>query len=294
MGSLRQLEIDEAAAAIDAGDADFDFHAGGDPELAGGAVDRHPANEGHDLRDSRQCSDHVSEGAGQNQVSNWRALAELGSAEAVNVLIKQLQGEGAGEASTIEALGKSRQPAALPAVTAKLKDRRPEVRAAAVDAVAALGGPAVAAQLRTMLNEQNGFVAVRAAKALFDLNDPAGAPLLTSLLSLDFPPATRLMGVEAMASRPTPAWVEATRGLAQSGPAEVRLGAAQLLVPHDPATAAQTFDALAGDNNLAIREVASRKQAESVTNLSVLRTLLRSPDRLTRVAAAGRISDLTR
>jgi hypothetical protein len=236
----------------------------------------------------------LAEGAAQDQFSNWRALAELGSSEAVGVLIKQLQGDGAGDASTLEALGKSRQPSALAAVSAKLKDPRPEVRAAAVDAVAAIGGASAVGQLRAMLKDQGGFVAVRAAKALFDLNDPAGESLLTSLLSPEYPPATRLMGVDGMASRPTPAWVEATRSLALTGPPEVRLGAARLLAPHDPPVSEQVLGQLAGDASLAIRESAARIHAESSTNLRQLREFLRHADRATRVAAATRLLALTR
>lgn len=235
-----------------------------------------------------------AEGAAQGQFSHWRALAELGSSEAVRVLIEQLQGDGAGDASTIEALGKSRQQSALAAVSAKLKDPRPEVRAAAVDAVAAIGGAGAAGQLRVMLKDQGAFVAVRAAKALFDLNDPAGEPFLTSLLSTEYPPATRLMGVDGMASRPTAAWVEATRSLALTGPSEVRLGAAKLLAPHDPPLSEQVLNQLAGDANLAVRESVSRIHAESSTNLRQLREFLKHADRATRVAAATRLLALTR
>lgn len=236
----------------------------------------------------------LQEGAGQDQLSNWRALAALGSQAAVAVLVKQLEGDGAGDATTLEALGKSRQASAIAAVSSKLKDPRPEVRAAAVDAVAALGGAAAVTSLRPMLKDPTAFVNVRAAKALFELNDMSGEPLLSSLLSPEFPEATRLMGVEGMAARPDARWMDAVRSLTNAASPEVRLSAAKLLTPFDPATAERTFDLLAGDSNPAIQEAASRRFAESTRDLTRLRQLLGHADRRTRISGAARLIELTR
>ena len=66
-------------------------------------------------------------------------------------------------------------------------------------------------------------------------------------------------------------------------------------MPIDPALARAVTDALASDPNLAVRELATRAQAElGGRDLPRLRPLLRSADALTRVKAAGGILAATR
>jgi hypothetical protein len=85
------------------------------------------------------------------------------------------------------------------------------------------------------------------------------------------------------------------RELAGSGDPIIRLAAAKLIYAHDPDAARAVADALATDSNLAVRELATRAQAEmGGRDLSRLRSLLRSQDALTRVKAAGGILAVTR
>ena len=114
------------------------------------------------------------------------------------------------------------------------------------------------------------------------------------LLASDVP-ASRLIGAEALASAPDASWMETVRDLTRSGDPTVRLGAARLIAPHDPALARSVMDALASDPNPAVRELASRTMVESSTgDLKTLRRLLHSDDPFTRVKAAGGILAATR
>jgi hypothetical protein len=114
-------------------------------------------------------------------------------------------------------------------------------------------------------------------------------------LLTDETPAGRLAGAQALADAPDGAWLQVVRDLAKSGDPVIRLAAAKLIHSHDPDMANAVADALAADANVAVRELATRAQAElSGRNLPKLRPLLRNPDPLTRVKAAAGILTVTR
>lgn len=225
---------------------------------------------------------------------NPRVMAALGSDTAVSQVIEELKAGATSKVAAIEALGASGSARAEAAVAAQLADPRPEVRGAAADALARLQARGSQAKLRELLNDEISFVRVRAAAALLALDDPAGLPLLRELLVSETP-ASQLIGAEALAAAPDATWLETVRALARTGEATVRLGAARLLGPHDPELARSVSESLAQDENPAVRALASRTLAQTVSrDLGTLRRLLRSDDALTRVRAAGNILAATR
>jgi HEAT repeat protein len=126
------------------------------------------------------------------------------------------------------------------------------------------------------------------------LNDTSGLAMLRELLT-DASPASRLAGAQALADTPDATWLQVVRDLARTGDPVIRLGAAKLINSHDPELARSVVEGLAGDANLAVRELAGRTQAEiGARDLPRLRSLLRSADALTRVKAAAGILSATR
>ena len=135
---------------------------------------------------------------------------------------------------------------------------------------------------------------VKVAAALLKLNDTSGLPMLRELLTAD-DRASRLAGAQALADAPDAAWLQVVRDLAETGDPVIRLAAAKLILSHDPELARSVADSLATDANLAVRDLATRAQAEmGGRDLGRLRSLLRSPDPLTRVKAAGGVLSATR
>jgi hypothetical protein len=224
-----------------------------------------------------------------------RLRAALGEEAAVRAVIDELASGAANKMAAIDALGQSGAPQALPALMAQLKDPRPEVRAAAAEGLGRLGAQGGLPALRTAhQSDQSPFVRTKAAAALLKLNDTSGLTMLRELLVSDSPEG-RLAGAEALADTPDGTWTDVVRGLAQSGEPTIRLAAARLIGSTDPALARAVADALAADTNLAVRELATRVQAElGGRDLARLRPLLRSADPLTRVKAAGGILAATR
>jgi hypothetical protein len=105
------------------------------------------------------------------------------------------------------------------------------------------------------------------------------------------------VAAEAMSSRPDAAWTALVTELATTGgDAEVRLGAARLLAPHNADLANSVARELAGDANIAIRELAASVMSETVSEegLTVLRGQLRAASEVIRLRAASRILDVTR
>jgi HEAT repeat protein len=224
-----------------------------------------------------------------------RLRAALGEEAAVRTVIDELASGAANKMAAIDALAQSGAPQALPAVMAQLKDPRPEVRAAAAEGLGRLGAQGGLPALRTAYqSDQSPFVRTKAAAALLKLNDTSGLAMLRELLVSDSPEG-RLAGAEALADTPDGTWTDVVRGLAQSGEPTIRLAAARLIGATDPALARAIADTLAVDTNLAVRELATRVQAElGGRDLARLRPLLRSADPLTRVKAAGGILAATR
>jgi HEAT repeat protein len=220
--------------------------------------------------------------------------ASLGDPHAVDALVSQLNQGGSGLVTTIDALGRSGNPRAIPALVVRLKDPRQEVRAASLEALGHIGDESVVPQVTPLLADTNMRVRVTAAGVLVQLGDSSGIPLLQGLLT-DPSPATRLLAAQALKSEPDPGWLAVVRELATAEDPEVRAGAARLLGPHDPAFARSVLDGLASDNNPAIRDLAAVNMSEvTPTDLPTLRAMLRNESHLTRAKAAAQIIALTK
>jgi HEAT repeat protein len=223
-----------------------------------------------------------------------RLRASLGDDQAVRTLIDELSRGTSNETATIDALARSRARPAVAALAAQLKSPRPEVRAAAAEGLGQLGLQDAVPALRASRADQSPFVQMKAAAALLKLNDTSGLPMLREMLA-DPSPAARLAGAQALADSPDATWLEVVRDLAKGGEPTIRLAAAKLILSHDPELARSVADSLATDTNLAVRELATRAQADlGGRDLARLRPLLRSSDALTRVKAASAILAATR
>jgi HEAT repeat protein len=222
----------------------------------------------------------------------------MGDRDAAQRLGTMLQQGRVDPVSALEALGESGDTRAVPGVMAQVADRKPEVRGAAAEALGKIGGNAqsVRDQLTRLLSDDSPHVRTKAASALYRMNDPAGLTLLRELASSDLP-VGRLVAADAMSSHPDAAWMALVGELAQSGTEpEVRLGAAKLIAPHDPAMAQSVAREYERHENVALRELSAQVMCEAATgdSLGALRQLLRSGDERTRLRAADRILTLTR
>jgi len=137
-------------------------------------------------------------------------------------------------------------------------------------------------------------VKLKAAGALFRMNDSSGLALLTELTQSEHA-AIRIAAARELASQPDVAWQALVRNLISDPDPVVRLEAAKLIAPYDQALAKQVVDALMQDGNIAVRQAASGAMVEGIAaDFPTLRRLLRSGDILIRVRAAARILELTR
>jgi HEAT repeat protein len=227
-------------------------------------------------------------------LAGTRALAEMGDPQALNLLILELGGRTGNKRDAIEFLGRSGSPLALDVLSKELRDPEPAVRGAAADALGRLNTQAAIDRLRPVLQDESAHVRVKAAGALLRLGDTTGREILTPLAA-SADPHTRLVAAQALEGRPDEAWKALVRELLAAPDPDIRLAAARLLAPHDPAVSRLTLEALGTAGNPAIREAASHSLAADVPgDLQSLRRLLKSPERLTRIAAAARILSLTR
>ena len=142
-----------------------------------------------------------------------RAAAATGNARAVPSLIDELNNPGS-PVTTINALGASGSPQAIPPLEGLLKDDRIEVRAAAAEALGRIGSRDVVTQVKPMLSDHNVFVRTKAAEALLRLDDESGLAMLEQMLQ-DPDSEIRLSAAEALASRADSAWQSAVYQLLQ-------------------------------------------------------------------------------
>jgi hypothetical protein len=221
------------------------------------------------------------------------ALASTGHGPSIQILIAELGGGRANKLEVIEALGASKSPAAVPALTRALAQEEPVVRDAAADALGALGQATAIPALKTALGGPNIHLRQKAAAALFKLGDESGVPLLRQLATS--PHANqRLMAAQGLAARPDAAWLSLVRPLLNDPDPDVRVGAAQVLAPLDPASALPAIQNAMNDANPAIRDQATLLMVtEYPQDLAGLRGWMKSADRIVRIHAAGRILLLT-
>ena len=228
-----------------------------------------------------------------------QTLAALGDSEAVETVIAALQSDTGDRMGAIRALGRSRSPLAVaPLVEVLDHHPRPELRAAAAEALGRLDARAAIPALQALLNAEVPMTRMAAASALYQMRDFSGIAVLQLALGSEVP-AVRLEAARAMAPRPgempDPSWLSVVRELARDPDAGIRIGAAQLLVAQDPIAARESVERLANAADLAVRDAAERAlPAVMGSNFGEIRMLMKTADPLTRVRAAGRILALTR
>jgi HEAT repeat protein len=239
----------------------------------------------------------LSGSANNGGLAEAAVLASRGNEAAVSRVIAALADPAIGnKLALVEALVKSGSAQARTPLVGMLKDNRPEHRAAAADGLARLGARNQIETIRRMVTEPNAPPALRiaAAGALLRFDDLSAINVLQDALRSPVA-GMRLAGARALAERPDAEWLSAVRQLLQDSDPMIRLGAVELVAPHDPALARSTIDGLRADPNLAVREQAEERQVVVAgSDLRTLRALLRSTHTRARIDAADRILQLTR
>ena len=235
----------------------------------------------------------LSEAAAGGGAAERRALASLGNERAINALIADLKNGTGNALTTIDALGDSGSKLAIPPLVDRLQHSAPEIRGSAVESLGKLAKTLNAYELvpriKPLLQDRSSFVRVKAAGALYGLHDLSGLQVLQELLQADSA-ASRLVALQAMASRPDVAWLEQVQRLASATEPEVRVGAGRLLAAHDPELARKVLEGVQSDPNPALKEMASDAIGTvEATDLPTLRRYMKSSSRLTGVRAAARL-----
>lgn len=216
------------------------------------------------------------------------ALARLGDREAVRRLEALARSADVPDKSGIAgALKDAGSPTAIPTLVELLNDPVPVTRAAAADALGALGATAAIPDLTRALEDELPEVRFAAAVALHRVGDTAGDELLTEMLNSEAPDI-RLVAAQAYLGTPTNDWTVAISPLLIDPDGFNRLRAAELLALSDPAAARVVLAAAAEEENLAVRQEASRIIAARLPrDFPLLRTLLRDSDPWVRLHAAS-------
>lgn len=231
----------------------------------------------------------IPETAGSTQ----QMRAATGDAKAVAALAAGLRDDPRPTVS-IEALSRSRSPAAVAPLVGMLTSSRSEVRAAAAKGLGTLEATSAIPRLREMLKDPQLLPRMAAAGSLMRMGDTSASTLLMEWFNSDVGDV-RLKAAEISAINPDANWTAQVRRLLQDTDPMTRLRAAQLISRHEPSTGRWVLQQLANDQNLAIREEAQRVLPESLGgDFTELRRYLRAADGDIRARAALRIVELTR
>lgn len=224
------------------------------------------------------------------------ALASNGNEAAVSRLVAALKTPVGNTIAIVAALVESKSRQAVDPLAALLQDQRPEHRAAAAEGLAKLNAREHIGRLRALLAEPNAPPDLRlaVAGALYRLDDNAGLEILQRALASPVA-GMRLEAARVLSVRPDPSWTAVARDLTQDTDPMVRMRAAAIVAPIDPALARATLDRLMADSNMAVREEAGRAMAAQVADdPRAVKALMRAADSTVRVAAAGRMLEITR
>ena len=243
------------------------------------------------------AAEALAAAANSGGTAERRMLASTGNERAISALIVDLSNGTGNPMSIIEALARSGSKSAVAPLAERLQDPSPEVRGAAVEGIGklgiSLGSYDLITRIKPLLADQTSYVRVKAAGALYGLNDMSGIQILQDLLQAE-PSGSRLIALQAMASRPDRIWLEQVQRLTSAAEPEVRVQAARLLGAHDPDLARKVLEGVMSDPNPAIREMAADAVGDvQPTDFPTLRRLMKSGDRLTGVRAAVRLLALS-
>jgi hypothetical protein len=232
--------------------------------------------------------------AQSNSEDGLRTAVHLRNPQAIGQVIERMRATRGLKVRDLELLGDSGSPLAASALIEALKDPRPENRDAAARALGAIGGPAAEQALLPVLDDPHGVVRTSAAAALFKLGNYTGINILTALATSDSASVRRTAAM-FMESRPDEAWKALVRGLLADPDPLIRLDAARMLSPYDPAASRSVLEQLAMDSNRAIREETELAIARlPVATFADLRGVMRTGQPVARVRAAGRVLEMTR
>jgi HEAT repeat protein len=190
------------------------------------------------------------------------------------------EADGASRLLTLRELVRTGYAAASPQVVPLLGHDSPDVRAAAAEALGALGAADAVPALQAALKDPASEVRSAAAIALHRLGDAAGDDLLGRLLTSGIPDL-QLQAAEGMLHDPPSAWVPYIEPLLQADAPMARLGAARLMLDVDPERAGSVIGALLADPNpVVVGELARALVVEGLRDLATIRRLLahQSPD----------------
>ena len=227
--------------------------------------------------------------------SGLRMAVHFRNPQAVARVVERMKGTRGSKIRDIDMLGHSGSPQAVPGLIEILrKDELPENRIAAAQALGRIGGPEAQAGLTPVLDDPHGLVRVNAAGSLFKLGNYAGINILAEVAASDNS-AIRRSAADLMQSRPDDSWKSLVRGLLSDPDPMIRLDAAQMLAPHEPAVVRPVLDQLALDSSLAVQESTELVMAKvSIASLVDLRKIMRAGRPLARVRAADRVLEMTR
>ncbi len=241
-----------------------------------------------------EATAELSQGMDQGSLADTQIMAALGSGKAVQRLVDRMNGDQLLTMGMIWAMGDSHHALAVEPLVYLLKDTRPEFRAAAAQGLGRMQAREGIAPLRGLIQDMHPDVRLQAAAALWLMDDGSGLAVLRQFEESEYP-AIRLAALQATRTKPDGGWTSRALALLQADDAMVRVQAASLVAPSDREAARQALDAMAGHENIAIREAAERAVADVVAvDLPTLRGLLRSGNPPVRVAAATRLLEQMR
>lgn len=190
------------------------------------------------------------------------------------------QADGANPLLTLRELVRTGYAAASPQVVPLLGHAAPDVRAAAAEALGALGAADAVPALQALLKDPASEVRSAAAIALHRLGDPAGDDQLSRLLASGIPDL-QLQAAEGMGNDPPSAWTPYVEPLLRADAPMTRLAAARLMLEVDPERAGAVIGGLLSDPNPVVAgELARALVGEGLRDLATIRKLLGhgSPD----------------
>lgn len=218
-------------------------------------------------------------------------LARLGDGAAVDRIVKRLEDDAIRDkGGLVDALVDARARRTAFALVALLDDENPFNRMAAARGLAVLGSKEHAPALSEALaKETEGPVKPVLAVAIRSVGSPAANQIIAQLEASPVADV-RLMAVEAYYNAKDPRWTALARQLLKTGTEGARLRAAELLGDSDAGARLEILRA-AASQNLPTREIGARLlEATGSGAVDALARLLKDPSPVARAYAAGALT----